>query len=185
MRLAAALLVLLLATPGMGPAHAQATGPAPAPAGTPALPQAALAGAGRLTVWGFAVYDARLWVAPGFRRGEFAAHLFALELAYLRAFSAEDIARRSLEEMARSGPIDADLARRWQDALVRLLPDVQAGDRITGVHRPGRGAEFFHNGRRLGEVADPGFSPRFFAIWLGPATSEPRLRDVLLAGTPP
>src|SRR6218665_2691275 len=39
-----------------------------------ALPTAWPAGSGRLRVWGFEVYDASLWVAPGFRQGSFAEH---------------------------------------------------------------------------------------------------------------
>ena len=151
----------------------------------PALPSAQPAGQSRLTVWGFAVYDARLWVAPGFRRSAFAEHALALELAYLRDFSAEDIARRSLQEMRRAEPIDAAQARAWQETLTRVLPDVKAGDRLLGIYRPGRGASFLHNGQPVGEVADARFARLFFGIWLGPASSEPGLREALLEGTPP
>jgi hypothetical protein len=158
---------------------------AAAEASMPGLPEAVPAGSGRLTFFGLQVYDARLWVAPQFRRSEFGAHPLALELSYLRGFSARDIARRSLDEMQREQPLDAAVAQRWQDELQRLLPDVKKGDRLLGVHRPGQGAEFFHNGRRLGLVADAEFARRFFAIWLGPATSAPQLRDALLAGTQP
>ncbi|HZY17128.1 MAG TPA: chalcone isomerase family protein [Ramlibacter sp.] len=168
---------LLLALSMAWPAQAQ-----PDPAW---LPQASPAGSARLTVWGFEVYDARLWVTPGFRRRDLDTHAFALELTYRRAFRAADIARRSLAEMARTGPIAPPLARRWEDQLGQLLPDVQEGDRLLGLHRPGQGAEYFHNGRRLGAVADAEFARRFFAIWLGPASSEPALRDALLAGTAP
>ncbi len=66
-----------------------------------------------------------------------------------------------------------------------MLPDVQAGDRLVGVHRPGRGALFALNGRTIGEIADPRFSAQFFAIWLGPRSPEPALREALLAGTAP
>lgn len=149
------------------------------------LPSAQPAGAARLTVWGFAVYDARLWTTPGFRRAAFAEHPLALELTYLRDFSAEDIARRSVQEMRRAEPIDAAQARRWQDALARVLPDVKAGDRLLGVYQPGRGASFLHNGQSVGEVADARFARLFFGIWLGPATAEPALREALLEGTPP
>jgi hypothetical protein len=158
---------------------------AQASASPPPLPQAVLAGSGRLTFWGFAVYDAQLWVTPGFRRSTFADHPVALQLNYLRAFKAADVARRSLQEMQRAGPIDAATAQRWEDGLRSVLPDMQPGDRILGVHRPRAGAEFFLNGRRIGLLADPEFARRFFAIWLGPATSEPALRDALLAGTEP
>ena len=36
-----------------------------------------------------------------------------------------------------------------------------------------------------GEILDARFSRLFFAIWLAPTTSEPGLRQALLAGTPP
>src|SRR6478752_4295396 len=49
-----------------------------------AIPAARMAGQGRLTWWGLAVYDATLWVAPGFAQAGFDRGDFALELAYLR-----------------------------------------------------------------------------------------------------
>lgn len=149
------------------------------------LPAANPAGHGRLTYWGFEAYDARLWVAPGFRQGEFAAHAFALELSYLRDFKAADIARRSLQEMARSGAIEAGQARQWQAALQAALRDVRRGDRLTGIHKPGQGAVFLFNDKPSGEVPDPQFARQFFAIWLGERTSQPALRQALLAGTAP
>ena len=48
------------------------------------LPQSRLVGKGRLTFFGFQVYDARLWRVPGFKADNFASQPFALELAYLR-----------------------------------------------------------------------------------------------------
>ena len=149
------------------------------------LPGARAAGQGRLTVWGFEVYDASLWVAPDFRQAGFERHAFALELSYLRAFSARDIAQRSVAEMRRSGGFDAAQALRWQAALEAVLPDVRRGDRVTGVHRPGVGAAFLVNNRPVGEVADTEFARLFFGIWLGAQTSEPALRARLLTGTPP
>jgi len=60
---------------------------------------------------------------------------------------------------------------------------VRKGDRVTGVHRPGQGAAFWVNGRASGEVLDADFARLFFGIWLSPDTSEPRLREALLAGS--
>lgn len=143
------------------------------------------AGGGQLTWFGLVAYEARLWVEPGFRQSRFGEHAFALELAYRRAFTSRQIAERSLEEMRRAGPLaDAD-AQRWQERLQQVLPDVQPGDRIVGIHRPGSGALFLVNGKPAGAVADAQFSARFFGIWLAPTTSEPRLRAALLANTPP
>jgi hypothetical protein len=150
-----------------------------------ALPQSQLVGKGRLTVWGFQVYDARLWAPAGFAAGSFASQPLALELAYLRDFAAKDIAERSLKEMRRSQTITDAQAARWRAELLRVIPNVSSGDRILGLHRPGVGAAFWFNGKSSGEVRDAEFARLFFGIWLSPQTSEPKLRDALLAGARP
>lgn len=147
-----------------------------------AVPEARALGQGQLRWLGMPLYDASLWVAPGSDAATLAGHAFALELRYLRAFRGKDIARRSIKEMARAGTFTPAQSREWQAALERLLPDVQPGDRIAGIHLPGRGARFVVNGRPAGEVADPAFAALFFAIWLGPSASQPELRDALLGG---
>src|SRR5690606_35058745 len=48
----------------------------------------------RLRVWGFEVYDARLFTVSGFKAEQFADHRFGLELSYLRSFKGNDIAER-------------------------------------------------------------------------------------------
>jgi hypothetical protein len=149
------------------------------------LPGARLHGQGRLRFFGVVVYDARLWSTARLAPDTVLDNTLALELRYARPFSATQIAERSLLEMRRSGPIAAADASRWLEVMRRLFPAVQAGDRLTAVLRPGEGARFFHNGRPLGEVADAAFATRFLAIWLGPQTSEPALRDALLAGGTP
>ena len=150
-----------------------------------ALPQGRLLGGGRLRVFGFQVYDARLWAGPGFRVDSFASQALALELSYLRAFEGQAIAERSITEMRRAAPVSDDLADQWSAALRRVLPDVKKGDRIMGVHRPGVGAAFWMNGKPLGEIRDAEFAKRFFGIWLAPGTSEPGLRNALMAGAGP
>jgi Chalcone isomerase-like len=149
----------------------------------PSARQAGLQPAGEqlFKVWGFEVYVARLWVAPDFKAADFAARPLALELAYRRAFSGRDIAQRSLAEMRRQESFDDGLATRWESQLAALLPDVRAGESLSGLHRPGEGAEFLRgDGRSLGTLRDARFSKLFFGIWLSPRTSEPALRRALL-----
>ncbi len=150
-----------------------------------ALPVAQAAGGGKLTFWGFEIYNAALWVEQGFRHSDFARHAFALELNYLRSFTARDIAERSLQEMERLAPITPEQAEQWQQALAASFPDVKRGDRITGVHRPGEGVRFFTNGKLTGEIRNAAFAKLFFGIWLSPATREPVLRQSLLGKTEP
>jgi hypothetical protein len=156
-----------------------------APAHASPVPGLQAVGQGRLSWFGFDAYDAALFAVPGFRASQFERHPFALELAYLRAFRASDIASRSIAEMRRAGGFSDSDAEQWRAALERVLPDVKPGDRITGVNQPDRGARFLVNGREAGVIDDPRFAALFFAIWLGPATSQPALRRELLAGAPP
>lgn len=150
-----------------------------------AVPQARLAGSTRLKVWGFEVYDAQLWTAPGFQPARYADTALALELTYLRAFSSADIARRSLEEMRRSAPIADTQAKAWQQKLEAAFPDIRKGDRILGIYLPQtRTARFLTNGQPTGEIRDGDFARLFFGIWLSPQTSEPAMRQALLAGNP-
>ena len=146
------------------------------------LPQHKLSGKTRLTVWGFDVYDASLWVAPGFNPDKLTAQPFALELAYLRNFTNTDIAERSIVEMRRSATITDAQAKDWTAVMLRVFPNVKKGDRIMGVYRPGAGTAFLVNGKPTGEVMDVEFARLFFGIWLSPKTSEPKMRSALLAG---
>lgn len=163
------------------PADAQPS--APWPEVSTSLADARLAGAARLRVWGFEVYDAQLWVTPGFRANQFAQFPLALSLRYLRALKGAAIAERSLKEMHSIKPIPKALADQWLSAMTQTFPDVQAGDRLTGLQQPGVGARFWLNGQPRAAIADAHFGPAFFGIWLAEATSEPNLRRELLAGT--
>ena len=146
------------------------------------LPQHRLIGKGRLAVWGFQVYDARLWALPSFKPDNLTSQPFALELAYLRDFSSKDIAERSITEMRRSATISEDQAKIWINEMLRVIPDVKKGDRLMGIHRPGSGVRMLVNGKTSGDIRDAEFARLFFGIWLSPKTSEPKVRAALLAG---
>ena len=122
-------------------------------------------GAGTLRWFGLRVYDAEL--RAGVRPVSFASR-FALSLRYARTLRGLAIAERSLEEIEALDFGSPAQRAAWADAMRALFPDVAAGDTLTGVHLPERGARFFHNGRLLGEIRDPQFSRAFFAIWLDP-----------------
>jgi hypothetical protein len=145
------------------------------------LPAANLAGQATLRFWGFEVYQANLWVEPGFQAAQYGQSAFALELRYLRDFKGADIAQRSIREMQRQGTMDAAQEARWEAQLRAVFPDVKAGDRITGINQAGVGAVFLRNGRPLGTIADPAFAKTFFGIWLSDQTSEPTMRAALIS----
>lgn len=160
--------------------HAPAAEPSPPGVLSGAFPSAPV----RMSVWGFDVYDAKLWAQPSFAPAQFARHPFALELQYLRSVKAEAIAQRSVDEMKRQAPISEMQSQAWLKAMQSVFPDVQKGDRITGVHKPEQGAEFWVNGRAVGQVNDAQFAQLFFGIWLSPQTSAPDVRKALLARWP-
>ena len=139
----------------------------------------------RLRVWGFEVYDARLWTPAGFRHGPYAQQPFALELQYLRKLEGAAIASRSIDEMRRVGHFSDAQAQSWLAAMRGLFPNVGPGERITGVNLPGEGAEFWVNGQRVGMLKDVAFARLFFGIWLDERTSEPKMRTQLLQGLQP
>jgi hypothetical protein len=140
-----------------------------------------LQGEGRLRFLGLLIYDVRLWTeGPGLDVTDWARRPLALEITYARGFDARQIAERSLGEIRRVETLPVGLAEQWLEVMSRIFPDVRPGDRLTGVHQPEQAARFFHNGRFRGEVADTGFGPRFFGIWLGPSSSQPALRQQLL-----
>jgi hypothetical protein len=130
-----------------------------------------------MTWYGLQLYDVALWTqAPAFDRDQ----PFALALRYLRGFKGQRIAERSVVEIERLGLGDNAKRARWGEAMKRIFPDVKAGDTLTGVYRPGLGAEFFHGDAPIGVIADPEFGRAFFSIWLDPRTREPKLRARLI-----
>lgn len=145
------------------------------------LAGAHLAGSGTLRFLGMEVYQAKLWVQPGFTPRTWTHQSLALELRYARGFSARAIAGRSLEEMQRQQALTEAQTGHWQAQLAALLPDVAAGDRLVGLYQPGQGVRFLFNGQPRGQIDDPLFARLFFGIWLSPQTSEPTLRAALLA----
>lgn len=145
------------------------------------LPQARLAGSGRLTWFGLHIYDAALYV-PAQGGGPLATQRFVLELRYARALAGRAIADTSRDEIARLGFGSAAQRTRWHEQMRALFPDVAAERRIAGLHLPGQGARFYFDGRFLGAIDDPDFAQAFFAIWLDERSRSPELRRALLAG---
>jgi hypothetical protein len=156
------------------------------PASLPALvaadlPGARLAGEGTFRWMGLRIYDAALWVGDGgLDPAAPFANRFALDLAYARNLEGKKIAEASREQMEKLGAGSAEQREMWARRMEQLFPDVADGTHITGVYLPGRGANFYRDGKPLGEMADPVFAKAFFAIWLDSRTSAPDLRAALL-----
>jgi hypothetical protein len=136
----------------------------------------------RLSVWGFDIYDARLWVRPGFSFTNYSTHTFVLELSYLRSLEGVAISKRSIEEMRRIGPFTRDQESNWLKAMLEIFPNVQKGDRLQALYTPNVGAEFLYNDKSIGSIQDPLFAQLFFGIWLHESTSAPAIRQAWMKG---
>ena len=144
-----------------------------------------LVGQQRFSYWGFDVYDASLWASATFVAEDWATQLLVLELRYLRDFKGADIAQRSIDEMQGQRALSATQQSNWSATLQALIPNVRAGEHITGIYTPNKGMQLLHQDRMLGELRDPELAQRFLGIWLAPETSQRKLRQQLLAGAQP
>ncbi len=159
--------------------------PLPTRAAAPPLP-AAIAemaptlkarGGGELTFFGISVYDGWFWSAvPGWPQ----TGPYALDLHYHRSLDGAKIAERSVDEIAKLGMGSPGDRTRWGEAMTRLFPDVKRGDRLTGINVGAGNVRYFHNGKAIGEISDPGFAEAFFGIWLHPKSSRADFRQKLL-----
>jgi hypothetical protein len=147
---------------------------------TRALSRAQMLGRSRLRVYGFNIYDATLWAEPDFSVENYFRQGFALELQYLRSFTGNSIAERSLQEMQRLGQFSSEKAGQWLAQMRQIFPDVQKADQLMGLHRGNGAVSFFLNHNLVGQVQDEEFGRLFFGIWLSPQTREPKMRNELL-----
>jgi hypothetical protein len=133
-------------------------------------------GSGALKWLGVTLYEATLLAPEGAYRPD---GLYALEIAYRYGFTRRQLARATLKEIEQLQGERGD-----REALIerfsQLFTDVSAGERITGVHLPGEGADFYGPQGYLGRLQDPQLAADFFQIWLGARTREPDLRRQLL-----
>lgn len=144
------------------------------------LNPAKLQGTGRLNWLGFHIYDASFY-----RAGTLSSPEFALNVRYQKSFKGSAIANSSADEMKKIG-VPETQAALWGKELAGVLPNIESGQTLTAIYTPKQGTTFYHDGKRVGQIASTEFSKAFFGIWLDPKTSAPKLRAELLGqGCPP
>jgi hypothetical protein len=134
-------------------------------------------GTGQLSWLMFDAYTAELWCDAG--KWSYAVP-FALRLKYEMDFSKQDLIQRTFKEMDAQQKLTAQERKTLKRALEASFPDVAENDTITAVYQPNGVTTFYHNGEETGTITDKHLSQRFFDIWLGAKTSEPKLRKKLL-----
>ena len=138
------------------------------------LSSAKLQGSGRLTWWGFDIYDAALY-----RSGNLNSPEFALDFRYQKSFTGIAIANRSADEMKKLGVPDMQAAL-WGKELASFLPNVESGQTLTAIYNPKQGTFFYFDGKQIAFIKGVDFSKAFFGIWFDTKTSAPKLRSELL-----
>jgi hypothetical protein len=139
------------------------------------IPQARMQGAGELRMYGFHLYDARLYVGPtGLSSKELTARPFALDIEY-------SMAQRGREQMDDLKVASKAQTAEWERQLTKIFPDVQAGDHVIGIFVPDQGTTFYADDKVIGTIPGDDFARAFFSIWFDPKTSAPGLRNELLA----
>ncbi|MEM6619763.1 MAG: hypothetical protein AAF631_10720 [Pseudomonadota bacterium] len=121
--------------------------------------------------WGFRLYDAELWTEDGaFSFGQ----KFALTLTYGARFSAELLARSTIDEIVRVEGGQPSDHSRLQGRLQQCLIDVRRGSRITGVAESPSRVSLYANGSKRCTINYPSLTKRFFGIWLAPTSRDTR-----------
>lgn len=147
------------------------------------VPAAHLVGQGSFTRMGFHLYDAVLFSGSERVGANWSAQPLVLDLRYARSFKSRTLVQRSLIEMTRLQVATDAERQHWAEQLSHILPDVSAGQHLTGVFLPGDGTRFFSDGKLIGQIAGDAFGRAFFAIWLDPRTSAPDLRAELVSNS--
>ena len=134
-------------------------------------------GTGQISWLMFDAYTAELWCDAGQWSYDVP---FALRLKYEMDFSKADLIERTVKEIDGQQKLTADERKNLTVALEASFPDVAENDTITAVYQPSGVTTFYHNREETGTITDKTLSQRFFDIWLGAKTSEPKLRKKLL-----
>jgi len=141
------------------------------------LDNASLSGAATASILTKKIYDAELWSEGG---KPFAMNDdFALALTYKASFKASVLAWATVFEIAR---IEDSSKAEFNDLEQKLLPcftDVKRGDRFTALSQDENNVTFYFNGQKSCDVSYPKLTERFFGIWLGPKTRDPKVSEKL------
>jgi hypothetical protein len=107
---------------------------------------------------------------------------FALELKYERNIKGEAIVNKTIEEIShQSNKVDQAELKTWQNELIKIIPNVTKGSILTGIYTSDQQTLFFDkNWSLLGKVDGAEFAKHFFGIWLGPDSSDSKLKNKLL-----
>lgn len=104
-----------------------------------------------------------------------------LEVVYLLSIPASELHNATSKgiEVNTSAQEYRNLKQRIEQ-MNSFYPNVKKGDRIEVTYLKGKGTQVSFNGQYLGTIPGADFSKAFFAIWIGQAPVDQRLKSNLL-----
>ncbi|HEX5486196.1 MAG TPA: chalcone isomerase family protein [Limnobacter sp.] len=146
-----------------------------------AIPGAHRLGGGTYTWFALHVYDAQLWSSADSKSFDYARDPSWLELKYARDFKGAKIASKSRDEIEDMRPDLKDKTLDgWEKQMADIFPNVKEGQTLSALYQPGKGIQFFKDGKPIAALKDEALSKAFMAIWLDPKTSDPDFRRKLI-----
>lgn len=137
--------------------------------------------------WGpFTVYTSQLLTPDGRYTGETGDR--ALVITYARDIDREELVEATRDQWQAQGILqEAPQSDAWLRMLGSLWPDVTTGSQLAFVVNNKQGQFWYRAPAQagftpLGPAQSATFSARFLAIWLGPRTQYPELRQQLTGG---
>jgi hypothetical protein len=141
------------------------------------FPEMVLVGSGILEVLFLDIYRLSLYTESGkFEIGKD----FILEFDYLTSVSKKTIANASINELAKLDGVSAADIKSWQLKLDRGLVDMEKGDKAAIIFGGSGKITFVAPNQPPLTFDDRRFAESYAAIWLGPQTAFPMLRQRLL-----
>lgn len=107
---------------------------------------------------------------------------YALQLKYERDLKGAAIVKKTIEEINhQSNKVSETELNQWQQELNKIIPNVSKGSVLTGIYTSKQQTLFFDSSwKLLGVIEGRDFAEHFFGIWLGPDSSDKKLRNKLL-----
>lgn len=140
-------------------------------------------GDGTLKWFGFSIYDAALWTENHSVVNDLFSKPLLLSITYKKNISSQNLVATTKSQWQELGIDSESKHSNWLDQLAQIWPDVKKGDVIASIVWPDGKTSFYSDTEYLGTISDPAFGPNFFAIWLSPDTTNPKLRRQLLGIT--
>jgi hypothetical protein len=150
---------------------------------------------GTLTLNGLGLRQATILKVNVYVAGLYVANVSSDPQALLGSHTPKELILHFLHNVS-----DDDLKKAWEEGFVHnakeqlsalqeriemlksLMVDMQSGQRLTFIHKPGAGIQVDVNGTVKGMINGDDFATAFLSIWLGTHPPNPGLKSGLIGG---